>query len=206
MKKKTTDIQKVDGAIVGSMKQNALKKGIDLASAWLDVDQVVLCDVSGSMEAQDSRDNQSRYKVMTYELGKIQNRYPGRVAVFSFSDKTTWNPDGIPSKDFSMTNLAGALEFLYKQEIDDLGVGITVISDGQPDDPEEALRIARKFKTPIDTIFVGASNGYGKDFLRDLARKSGGKYTEDFTMKENLLGNTLETKLLASESSGTISL
>jgi Mg-chelatase subunit ChlD len=51
-----------------------------------------------------------------------------------------------------------------------------VISDGEPDDEKEALKVAKTFKNRIDTIFVGREGAEGQDFLNRLAKASGGSH------------------------------
>ena len=53
-----------------------------------------------------------------------------------------------------------------------------VISDGAPDSESMALAEARKFTEKIDTVFIGREGSDGRDFLRDLAKASGGQSIE----------------------------
>jgi len=54
-----------------------------------------------------------------------------------------------------------------------------VISDGQPDNEERALVVARRFASTIDVVYVGPEDDLagGRRFLEKLAAVSGGQFT-----------------------------
>jgi hypothetical protein len=173
----------MSNAIVkGSLGDVAKRENTSLADTWMGVDMVVLCDTSGTMNANDSHDGMSRYDAMIFELEKIQNNYPGKVAVIGFSSGVEWYPNGVPYFESRMTDMAKALEFI--KPIDGLGIGITLISDGLPNDEHGTLRVARTFETKINTIFVGPEDGDGIDFLKKLASMTGGQYQSDFRVDQ----------------------
>lgn len=181
--------------VKGSMLDEAKKTGQSLASTWMNCKRAVICDGSGSMFAQDSRGGRSRFDVLKDELIKVQGENPGAIAVISFSEYTEWNPDGMPMQYGGGTNLADALNFV--KVIDDTGIGITIISDGEPDDPNRCINIAKTFKTHIDTIYVGPEDEHGgRDFLKKLAQATGGKHQDDF--KVNQLASKVGTLLIGS--------
>ena len=165
-------IQRVDGPTKGSLSQVAEEKGITVEQAFANAEVVVVIDQSGSMCSMDARDGQERFDVAEEELRKIQESYPGRVAVFEFSDDIRFCPDGVPTRIGRMTNLTNALR--YVKQADNL-YEIVVISDGEPDNEYAAMAVARTFKGPIHTIFIGEEGNQGQDFLRKLAQATGGR-------------------------------
>lgn len=165
-------IQRVDGPTKGSLSQVAEEKGITVEQAFANAEIVVVIDQSGSMCAPDARDGRERFDVAEEELRKIQEAYPGAVAVFEFSDDIRFCPDGVPTRIGRMTNLTDALR--YVKQADNL-YEIVVISDGEPDNEYTAMDVARTFKGPIHTIFIGEEGNQGQDFLRKLAQATGGR-------------------------------
>jgi hypothetical protein len=183
--------------VAGSMLDEAKKSGQSLASTWMNCKRAVICDGSGSMSMCDSRGGQSRFEVLKHELIKVQGENPGAIAVISFSEYPEWNPDGMPVQYGGGTRLAEALEFI--RAIDDTNIGITVISDGEPDDENRCIRIAETFKTHIDTIYVGPEYEQGgRKFLERLAKATGGKHQDDFNV--NQLASKVGTLLIGSGS------
>ena len=86
-----------------------------------------------------------------------------------------------------------ALDFARVADVPDMR--FILISDGEPTDESSALTAARKYKNKIDTIYVGPENEKaGQDFLKRLAKASGGQALQDF--KVNALGSNIQ-KLLA---------
>jgi predicted subunit of tRNA(5-methylaminomethyl-2-thiouridylate) methyltransferase len=72
----------------------------------------------------------------------------------------------------SGTNMQDALVFI--KMADGCGIRLILISDGQPDDREGALRMARTFTSRIDVIYIGPPDGEGERFLAELANCTGG--------------------------------
>lgn len=160
--------------VKGSIGAIAKDTGRSLAHTFVNADVVVLVDTSGSMGSPDSRGGRSRYDVAVEELAALQNSLPGKVAVISFSNRTIFCPDGVPFNLQGGTDLAGALRFARVADVP--GIRFILISDGEPDEPLAALREAAKYKSQIDVIYVGSEiNPMGRDFLTQLAHKSGGK-------------------------------
>lgn len=162
----------VPGSLADLMRQN----NTSIAESFLNVDVIVIVDVSGSMNTPDARGNQKRYEVACQELAKLQRDIPGKIAIVAFSDRAEFVPGGIPPYIGAGTNLAGALQFV---KVADGLVKFIVISDGQPDDDTKALTIARQFKSKIDVVYVGPEDdfGGGRRFLEKLAAASGGQFT-----------------------------
>lgn len=190
-----SDLVKADQVIVkGSLASVAKANGITVAEAFCNARLVVLLDTSASMRAADAPGHTERYKAACNELAKLQAKNPGTVAVFSFSSSCVFAPNGVPQFLMESTDLANALKTVKKA--DDLGLDFCVVSDGEPDDSEAALKQAGKFKSKISTIFIGPEDGPGRLFLEKLAQVSGGKSATQTPETLNLLSDTLSLQLL----------
>lgn len=160
--------------VAGSISSISQKSGKSLAETFMSADVIVIVDTSGSMNSFDSRGGLSRYEVACQELSMLQRSLPGKIAVIGFSDSTEFCPGGLPRMQGGGTDMAKALQFV---KIADLpGMRFILISDGEPDDEGETLRIAKTFSNHIDVVFVGPENNpYGRNFLNRLAATTGGK-------------------------------
>lgn len=157
----------------GSLSALAQQSGASLAETFLGADAVVIVDMSGSMGAHDAPGGRSRYDAAESELRKLQEKLPGKVAVIAFSSFPQFEPGGVPTRLGGGTDMAAALKFVLP--VDGTGVRIILISDGYPDNEQETLAVAAKFKTRIDCIFIGSEGEGGQEFLRRLAQATGGK-------------------------------
>ena len=159
--------------VQGSIQDMANQQHTSVAEALLGCDFVCLLDVSGSMGSHDSRGGQRRFDVAVEELGNLQRQHPGKIAVMGFSDHPEWAPSGFPTFQGGGTDLTNALQFGLAL---DGTVTFIVLSDGEPNDEESALRTAKQFTSRIDTVYVGPPDDRrGLDFLRRLAAASGGQ-------------------------------
>jgi hypothetical protein len=163
-----------DYAIVpGSLTAIAQRDGASLAESFANAEVVIICDVSGSMQIEDSRNNRSRYDVELEELAKLQATMPGKIAVLAFSDNVEFVPGGVPPMMGQRTMLDKALKFAKIADVS--GMRFILISDGCPDQEGEALAIAATYKNRIDCIYVGPeAMPEGRDFLLSLSRLRGG--------------------------------
>lgn len=178
--------------VAGSIAAVAHSNATSIAEAFLGAEIVALVDVSGSMRACDSRGGRSRYEVACDELAKLQQANPGAIAVVAFSDRPEFAPSGVPIYQGLGTDLAAALRFVA---IADGTVRFIVISDGSPDDPEDALQVAKSLTSPLDCIYVGPeSERPGSDFLKRLANTHGGRYA--VASKAAELASTVQTLML----------
>ncbi len=168
--------QQTDQLDVGSIADVAAKDGASIAETFIGCDAVVIFDVSGSMCTPDSRGGQRRYDVGVQELAALQQKLPGKVAVNAFSDGPLFVPGGVPPFLAGSTDLAKALLFAKVADVASGDMRFFVISDGEPDDRQEALAVAQTYRNRIDTVFVGPErNPQGRDFLAQLAAASGGR-------------------------------
>lgn len=167
----------------GSISDIAVKEDISLAEAFAGAKRVILLDVSGSMEARDVYVGDgalSRHEAAEEQVRRLQKEYHGSVALFCFSDKIVFCPDGVPNRLNGGTSMAAALRYI--RAADGMGIGIDMITDGSTTDGEdETIAEASKFKSPINCIYIGPEGDYGHRFLMTLASTTGGKYihTED---------------------------
>lgn len=172
--------------IVGSLSDIAIKTSRHLAECILDVDGVILCDISGSMQAADSRDDQTRWQVAGQELVKLQESMPGKLALIAFSDRAEFVPSGILPRVGKLgmgTNLSGALKFSKVLDVAD--IKFIIVSDGEPNDRDGALAIARTIKANISVVYVGSERDtHGRKFLKQLANASRGQFAESILVKE----------------------
>ena len=172
-----------DPIIKGSLAEVSKATSQPLAVSFLNADCLVLVDVSGSMEAQDAQGNKSRYEAACSELASLQNDMPGKIAVIAFSKQTVFCPNGTPLNMGGGTDLAGALKFAKVADVPDMR--FVVISDGQPDSPSAALAMAKDYQNRIDTIYCGPElSPFGREFLVELAKCSGGKTTTAVCVKQ----------------------
>lgn len=128
---------------------------------------LILADISGSMDAP-AWGSVTKLDVLREAVGTIMKRQPCRLLVFS---KSVREVTQIPAATESNTNLAAALR---AAQLHDPGVTL-VISDGQPDNPCEALNVAATFRGTIDVLYVGPdSDGAAISFMKQLASAAGG--------------------------------
>lgn len=159
--------------VAGSVAAVSRRENMSLAESFLSVDVLIIVDTSGSMCSKDAPGNRSRYNAACDELATLQAGNPGKIGVIAFSDMVQFCPGGIPMNFEGSTNMAGALKFV--KVADGLGIKLILISDGEPDSRGETLKIARTFKTKIDTVYIGPERGgSGREFLKELAAATGG--------------------------------
>jgi Mg-chelatase subunit ChlD len=114
---------------------------------------------------------------------------PGEIAVGAFSNHANFSPSGVPFHSGGMTDMVAALNMMLMA--DNTDIRLVLISDGEPNDEKATLAVASKFKSKIDTIFVGSETGPGRQFLKDLAAATGGiavvnKVSELGSLKDNI--------------------
>lgn len=162
--------------VPGSLTYIARQENKSLAETFVNADLVVIVDTSASMNSRDSRGGKSRYQVACDELAYLQANHPGKIAVIAFSDDVIFCPSGTPNYLGGDTDMAKALQFAKVADVP--GMQFVVISDGEPNDEEKTLAVARTYRNKISTIYVGPeSHPAGQDFLKQLANATGGATT-----------------------------
>ena len=160
--------------VKGSLGAIAKQSGQSLAQTFISCDVVCIVDTSGSMSSRDAANGDSRYDRACYELATLQGSMRGKIGVISFADRVMFCPNGTPFNLGGMTDLAGALKFAKVADVP--GIRFIVISDGEPNSPSEALKVAKSYANRIDTIYVGPEGGAGLEFLKRLSSASGGQH------------------------------
>ncbi|MDE2020444.1 MAG: VWA domain-containing protein, partial [Patescibacteria group bacterium] len=72
-------------SVRGSLQSQANKLQIGVAQAFLDCEKIVCLDVSPSMNEKDCPGLESRYRVATNQLAKLQSENPGKVGLVCWS-------------------------------------------------------------------------------------------------------------------------
>lgn len=180
--------------VAGSVGAVARKNGTSIASGFLNVKAFVMVDISGSMQTCDAGGGLSRYEAALAQLTRLQDQNPGEIAVGSFASSANFCPAGVPTFPGGGTDMAAALSMMLMA--DNTDIRLVLISDGEPDSAPNALKIARKFRSRIDTIFVGDESGPGRKFLQELAAATGGVAVVNKTEDLGLLSDNI-TRLIA---------
>jgi Mg-chelatase subunit ChlD len=179
--------------VQGSLGAVARKSNQSLAFSFMSVTCLVMVDVSASMAETDAGNGLSRFEAANEQLRRLQNENAGEIAVCAFSNRAEFCPSGVPVFQRGMTDLCAALDML--KMADGCGIKLVLISDGEPNDEEAALKAAAKFTSKIDTIFVGDETGSGREFLRKLSAATGGVSIVNKTENLNLLSENI-TRLI----------
>lgn len=162
--------------VKGSLSAISHSTGLSLAESFLNVDALIVVDISNSMIANDvlrGGRRVRRWDEAKRQLEMLQTGLPGRIALVAFSDDAFFCPDGNLPEVQSSTDMVAALQFI--KIVDNSGVHLILISDGEPNNPSATLKLASQFKSKIDTIHIGAETDHrGRDFLRQLAALTGG--------------------------------
>lgn len=162
--------------IPGSISSIAQQTGKSIAETFMRASCIVLMDVSGSMSGQDSRGGKSRFDAASEDLKGLQASMPGKLAVIVFADDVLFCPGGTPINLSGTTDLAKALRFTKVADIP--GMKFILVSDGEPNDEGEALKVAKSYTNKIDVIYVGPeTRPDGRKFLESLAKSTGGQST-----------------------------
>lgn len=164
---------------IGSLSAVADGSKASLAEGMMDIDALLVIDVSGSMANRDAPEGISRYDAAEKELRELQKSMPGKIGVIGFSNVAEFCPGGVPRRIGNGTDMAKALRMVLAW---DGLASIILISDGQPDSESEVLDVASRFKHKIDCVYIGSSGatvwgGNGENFLKSLAAATGGQAT-----------------------------
>jgi len=160
--------------VKGSIQSVADSRGNDIIGAILDAVHIVIVDTSGSMAERDAAYGRTRSEQAMKELLSLQEQNPGKILLVEFASEVEVRLDGRLRGDVgARTNLAGALVYIY-QFVDSRT--ITVITDGEPDDAERALRVAYSLP-PINAVYVGPEDVQSEGYLfcKRLASIHGGQ-------------------------------
>lgn len=160
--------------VIGSISAIAQQTNKSIAETFMSCDCIVIIDTSGSMSTCDSRGEKSRYDVACEELKQLQASLPGKIAVIAFSSEPVFCPGGVPQYLGGGTDMAAALQFAKIADVPDMQ--FILISDGEPEDEQKTLAVAKTYRNKILTIYVGPEeHPAGRNFLQRLATVTGGQ-------------------------------
>ncbi|MBX0330029.1 hypothetical protein K2Z83_20380 [Oscillochloris sp. ZM17-4] len=199
----TSIVPRPGDIVPGSVAAMARQNGGKVAPPEI----IVLFDHSYSMDAKDARllDGRTamRYEAGCEQLALLQRRLPGKIAVLAFSSDVTVCPNGVPPAPTGTTNLYDALQ--KAKQADSGAVRFVLISDGLPDNANNALELARSFSGQIDAVLIGnhyeAEAQMAEDFMTALAAATGGTFMRDASGMRALADNVIK---LLGVSDGTI--
>lgn len=162
--------------VKGSLGAISKENNQSLAESFLSCDVLLICDMSTSMSDKDAPGGISRFEAAERDVIRLQEKYQGRVALVCFSSTVQFCPNGIPLGFGGGTDLIQALNFI--KPADDCDIKLILISDGEPQDKDESLRLGATFKSKIDVVYVGPENDLygGKEWLRKFANITGGEF------------------------------
>ena len=161
----------------GSVLDTASKRNQSLASAYLNVRLILLCDRSDSMTMSDAGESghEVRYDVEDRIIAKLQREAPGQVLLAGFGDACEIHLNGILPRHAGCTNMLKALKKIREYVVGD--ICCVLISDGEPTDAEETEIISyvrQYFGGKLDTAFAGKADSPGAKFLAEVARAARG--------------------------------
>lgn len=132
---------------------------------------LLIIDISGSMNDLIAP-NMTKLKVMEDSLSKLPTRH---CSCLLFNSTTQWWQGGALPAACGGTAMHLALSVGANiQPISSL-----VVSDGEPDDPDQALAIAQTMPGSISTLYIGSdSNRNAIGFMRRLAQIGMGSFSQ----------------------------
>ena len=168
-------------------------------------DNILLLDISGSMGEEINRE-----ETKIDALWSIVQRLRSQGLAFKtavFSGYPEWSDAIVKPIPSGGTALAEALEFVASVHPRQ----ITIVTDGQPNDPQSALEEAAKLQCKINVLFIGSSNEhFAQEFCRQLAEANNGTYSATELATEQLQLSASQTARLmltaGGEEKGTIRL
>jgi Mg-chelatase subunit ChlD len=148
----------------------------------------LLLDCSGSMSDEIAPNERAIDKLRKVARDLRKDAPSLRQVIFPAhddSDQALEIQSDIPEPR-GLTPLAEAITYSAQRG----AVHLIIVSDGMPNSGEAALRSAEHARCKIDVCYVGAPNGIGEAFLRQLAALHGGQCNTI-----NLATKALETKI-----------
>jgi len=171
----------------GSIQEMSI--GMDNAVALMDATIALVCDRSSSM-LEDARNGNKRFELEDEIVERLQVRYPGKIALASFSDYAELQPSGILPYPQGMTDMIAALNLIEQLSL--VGLKCVLISDGEPNDEQGTLAYAVQTQLNFDVIFVGPETSNGAVFMRKLCNVAKGAFhVNDLAKDAALLEQTI---------------
>ena len=176
-------------ALVAKGSIQEVVKGGDTAIALLDAQIALVCDRSSSM-LEVARSRKRRFEIEDEVVVRLQARYPGQVALASFSEEAELQPSGILPPPQGGTNMIDALRLI--EQLSQIGLKCVLISDGEPNDEYGTIAYATQIHVNFDVIFVGPETSGGAVFLRKLCNVAKGAFhVNDLAKDATLLEQTI---------------
>lgn len=138
----------------------------DLVRAKQSTNVHLLIDVSSSMN-EKMRNGKSKIEGLREVVTDIQKQR--KTQMIAFGGEGVFTTTSVPTPNGG-TPLMEAIDFARAQNVGRL----VAVSDGIPNDPVGALEAAKRFGGQIDVVYVGDPGDGGEEFLKRLARETGG--------------------------------
>lgn len=150
---------------------------------------ILLLDISGSMldPVSESPHSDRRIDILWTLVQKMRSQnIPFRCA--TFNTRCEWSDVTEKPQPYSSTDLAGAFDWLHSMATPQQ---ITLITDGLPDNPSEALYFAQQLRCPINVLYVGPDDSsptaqLAQAFCRQIAQVANGSYASNNLSSEML--------------------
>jgi Mg-chelatase subunit ChlD len=189
--------------VTGSTTDLAQQEEISLAQAFVNVDIMIVIDLSGSMDMNDAKDihgnRATRRRAAETQLQKLQRDHAGKVGVIGFADHAQYLPNG----SIEGIDVGGTTDMLKGLQLAETanraGIPTVLISDGEPnyDVEHECVQLAHSLVSPLHCIYVGPENGSGLQYLQQLATSAvSGSTAQKTSDVGNFLNQVEETLLL----------
>lgn len=159
----------------GSVVDHAKRMNSDLATSFLDVQLILLCDRSGSMLDKDARSlefgskQKARYEIEDELVAQLQLKHQGKILLASFASYALIHPDGLLPAPSGSTFMLDGLKKILPYTVGDIRV--ILLSDGEPSDSENQIVsfAMSHYMDKLDTMFCGLLGSPGEVFLKKLA-------------------------------------
>jgi len=144
---------------------------------------ILLVDVSGSMAEFIENGTRRKIDALREVVSTLRADHP--VPVASFNSKSVGLVDDSIPDPSGGTPMASGIDFSRTSGVSH----IVMVTDGQTDSEEGAMRSARAFGGQIDVFYVGNGNDRGAKFAQELAAATGGTCNvTDFDRPRELAG------------------
>lgn len=122
---------------------------------------VLLLDISGSMNECIGK----KRKIDMLREAVMQNT---GVRQFVFSDDIH-EVGYVPETAEGGTDLSRSFGYLKTENIINKNTRLVLVSDGLPDDSDDAIQTALQLEIPVNVLYIGPGNDKGERFMKNLA-------------------------------------
>jgi hypothetical protein len=153
---------------------------------------ILLLDISGSM-GEPVEGNWTKIDALWQIVQDLRSQNI-QFKTAEFNDDCRWSDSITKPTPSGGTWLSGALEFIGRVQ----PTQITIVTDGEPHDPDMALvkaaELVERVSCKINVMYVGPSNARAESFCTLLAHHSNGQYAK----------NSMTTEVLQLQASQTV--